>query len=345
MSHSGEVIVSVGLIALLDDVAAIAKVAAASVDDVAAQAMKAGAKAAGVVIDDTAVTPSYVVGFSAKRELPIIGKITLGSLKNKLLILLPAALFLSAYAPWAISPLLTLGGAYLCYEGAEKVFEAVAPHEAHEHEEAVEPVAMDAKTLEDQKVAGAIKTDFILSAEIMTIALSAVDSPSLITRASVLAAVAVMITLGVYGAVALLVKLDDLGMALARRGKPGSLRRALGLALVNAMPYVLQTLSVLGTAAMLWVGGQIVLHGLETFGVAAPAHFVHEWAQAAAHAAPAWAQTATEWGVSAALSGLFGLALGLALIPAASYVVSPILKGFKSLVRRAFNRTDGAPAA
>lgn len=324
---------AVGLIALLDDVAAIAKIAAASVDDVAAQAAKAGAKAAGVVIDDAAVTPRYVVGFSAKRELPIIGKITLGSLKNKLLILLPLALLLSEFAPWAITPLLMIGGAYLCYEGAEKIYELVAPHHAHAHEDAVESVALDAQTLEDQKVAGAIKTDFILSAEIMAISLAAIESPSLVTRAAVLAAVAVMITLGVYGAVALLVKADDAGVALARSGKPGGLRRALGRGLLAVMPVVFRLLSIVGTAAMLWVGGQIVIHGLASFGVAAPEHLIHDASHAVAAFAPQPTQEAVAWIVSAALSGVFGVALGLMLIPVASFLVSPLLRGVKRLLR------------
>ena len=165
-----------GLLALFDDIAALAKVAAASIDDVAGQAAKAGTKAAGVVIDDTAVTPRYVTDFSPARELPIIGRIALGSLKNKLLILLPVALALSFLLPQAITPLLMIGGAYLCYEGAEKVYEALFPHEAHAHEAMLEPVALDAETFEEQKIASAIKTDFILSAEIMAITLAAVPT-------------------------------------------------------------------------------------------------------------------------------------------------------------------------
>src|SRR5687768_14069777 len=148
---------SLGLLSLLDDISAIAKVAAASLDDVAGQAAKAGVKAAGVVIDDAAVTPRYVVGFAAARELPIVARIAWGSLRNKLLILLPAALALSYFLPWAITPLLMLGGAYLCYEGVEKVFEALAPHRAHVHEARVGSAAINPQTLEDEKVAGAIK--------------------------------------------------------------------------------------------------------------------------------------------------------------------------------------------
>ena len=207
--------VSIGLLALLDDVAAIAKVAVASLDDVAGQAAKAGAKAAGVVIDDAAVTPRYVVGFSAARELPIVGRIAIGSLRNKLLILLPAALALSALLPSAITPLLMLGGAYLCYEGVEKIYEAVLPHHAHAHEGELGTIALSAETLEDEKVAGAIKTDFILSAEIMAITLAAVPEASFLNQALVLALVGLGITVVVYGVVAAIVKADDLGVALA----------------------------------------------------------------------------------------------------------------------------------
>src|SRR5690242_15441884 len=200
---------SIGLIALLDDIAAIAKVAAASLDDVAAQAAKAGAKAAGVVIDDAAVTPRYVVGFSASRELPIVGKIAMGSLKNKLIYLLPAALLLSVLAPWAITPLLMIGGAYLCYEGSEKVFEALLPHGAHEHEAAVGEAVQGTQSVEGQKVNSAIKTDFILSAEIMAITLGTVADASSWMQALVLAVVGIGITALVYGVVALIVKADD----------------------------------------------------------------------------------------------------------------------------------------
>ncbi|MET0367384.1 MAG: DUF808 family protein, partial [Methylobacterium sp.] len=169
---------SVGLIALLDDVAFMVRTAAASLDDVAGQAASAGTKAAGVVIDDAAVTPRYVVGFAAERELPIVGKIALGSMRNKLLILLPGALALSAFAPWSITPLLMLGGAYLCYEGAEKVVEAVFPHHGPAGEEEDQGGAGGDQAREDRRVASAIKTDFILSAEIMAITLAALPEGS-----------------------------------------------------------------------------------------------------------------------------------------------------------------------
>ena len=224
-----------GLIALLDDVAGIAKVAAASIDDVAGQAAKASAKAAGAVIDDAAVTPKYVQGFEAKRELPIIGRIAWGSIKNKLIILLPIALLLSAFASWAIAPLLMLGGAYLCFEGAEKVWHTLFPHEHTwdhaEHDEG------DPAHLEEAKIAGAIKTDFILSAEIMTIILSGIPNSNFWMEAATLAVAAVGITVAVYGSVALIVKADDFGLYLANNARL-SVTQALGRGIVKAMPYL-----------------------------------------------------------------------------------------------------------
>jgi predicted DNA repair protein MutK len=318
--------VSIGLIALLDDVAALAKVAAASLDDIAGQAAKAGVKAAGVVIDDAAVTPRYVVGFAASRELPIVGKIALGSLRNKILILLPAALALSLLAPWAITPLLMLGGAYLCYEGTEKVFEAVSPHKAHEHEARLAPVAVNAQTLEDEKVASAIKTDFILSAEIMAITLAAIPEGSFAMRAFVLALVGLGITVAVYGVVALIVKADDVGVALAGNKATsalGGLSRAVGRGLVVGMPVLLKLLAVIGTAAMVWVGGGIVVHGLEEYGLPGIGRGIHHAAEMAAGAVPAGAGLA-EWLVTAAGSGIVGLVIGAALIPLTGMVMAPI---------------------
>jgi uncharacterized protein len=294
-----------GLLALLDDVAAIAKVAAASVDDVAAQAAKAGAKAAGIVIDDAAVTPRYVVGFASERELPIVGKIAWGSVRNKLLFLLPGALLLNYVAPWTITPLLMLGGLYLCFEGYEKAHEWVAPH----HAQAAEPaVTVDApQSEEDQKVAGAIRTDMILSAEIMAITLSTVADQSFATQATVLAVVGLGITVVVYGVVALIVKADDAGVALAARG--GSLPKLVGLGLVKAMPKLLAALSVIGTLAMLWVGGGIILHGLAGYGLAGPEHAIEAAGAAVAAASPV-AKGAVAWLVGAAAAGLVGLVLG-----------------------------------
>ncbi|MFN4191394.1 MAG: DUF808 domain-containing protein [Tabrizicola sp.] len=310
-----------GLLALLDDVAAIAKVAAASVDDIAAAAAKAGTKAAGVVIDDAAVTPKYVHGFSADRELPIIWRIALGSLRNKLVILLPGLLALDHFAPWVITPLLMLGGAYLCFEGAEKVVHAFAPHADHEVEADYD--TKDPGHLEEEKVAGAIKTDFILSAEIMTIALAAIEAPSLWLQAVTLAVVGTLITVAVYGAVALIVKMDDVGLHMAATGRTGA-GRALGRGLVLGMPKLMAFLSTVGTAAMLWVGGNIVIHGLEATHLWPwPYETIHHIAEAAAHAVPA-AQGVVQWIVTAALDGVFGLVLGVLLIPLATRVIGPI---------------------
>lgn len=232
---------SIGLTALIDDVVGLAKLAAASLDDAAGQATRAGAKAAGIVIDDTAVTPRYVVGFMAARELPIVGRIALGSLRNKLLILLPAALALSQLAPWSITPLLMLGGAYLCFEGAEKVLELVRPHAAPAGAEAAPATVEGARSEEERRVRGAVRTDLILSAEIMAVTLGSVAGSPFWTRVVVLAVVGIGITALVYGAVALIVKADDAGVALARSGQPAV--RALGRGIVRTMP---PFLSVLG---------------------------------------------------------------------------------------------------
>jgi predicted DNA repair protein MutK len=306
---------SIGLIALIDDVAGLAKLAVASLDDATAQAARAGVKAAGIVVDDAAVTPRYVVGFAASRELPMIGKIALGSLKNKLLILLPAALALSLLAPWAITPILMAGGAYLCFEGAEKVLEAIRsrPGQADEL-----PAPLLSPEQEQKRVNGAIRTDLILSAEIMAITLASVAASPFWTRVFVLAAVGVGITVVVYGVVAVIVKADDVGAALA--GSPRRPLATLGRVIVRAMPPFLKGLSLLGTAAMLWVGGGIVLHGLEQYGWGAPAHAIHDLAHTVGEALAA-AGPIVAWFVSAAASGLFGLALGGLIAPVASRFV------------------------
>lgn len=309
-----------GLIALLDDVAGIAKIAAASVDDVAGQAAKAGAKAAGAVIDDAAVTPKYVQGFEAKRELPIIGRIAWGSIKNKLIILLPIGLLLSSFAPWLIPPLLMLGGSYLCFEGAEKVWQVLFPHE--KTWDKAEYDIGDPAHLEKEKVAGAIKTDFILSAEIMTIALAAIPESNIWMEAATLAVVAIGITVVVYGSVALIVKMDDLGLYLAQRGNL-SATRAFGRGIVNAMPGFLKLLMVIGTAAMIWVGGSIIIHGLYELGVYQPYRFINEIAISVARAVPNMAGF-VEWAVTATLDGIVGLALGVLIIPLATRVIGPI---------------------
>lgn len=319
-----------GLLALFDDIAALAKVAAASIDDVAGQAAKAGVKAAGAVIDDAAVTPRYVDGFTADRELPIVGKIAWGSIKNKLIFLLPAALLLSFFAPWAITPLLMIGGAYLCYEGAEKIFHALRPHDAEAHEAQLEPVALNPQTVEDRQVAGAIQTDFILSAEIMTIILAAIEVPDFWTRAVILALAGVFITIAVYGVVALIVKGDDFGLFLARHAKTG-IGRGLGRGLVTGMPVFMQVLSVIGTAAMTWVGGSIIVHGLYQFGFAGPEHLVEAAAHWAEHLVPAVAGF-TGWLATAFVDFIFGIAIGALMIPVAGFVITPLWKAIRALL-------------
>ncbi|ASP32390.1 DUF808 domain-containing protein [Labrenzia sp. VG12] len=314
-----------GLLALLDDVAGIAKVAAASVDDVVGQAAKAGAKAAGAVIDDAAVTPKYVAGFSPARELPIVWKIAKGSLKNKLLFLLPVGLLLNSFLPWIITPLLMIGGAYLCFEGAEKVYHIFVPH----HHDADEPEGFvpDPTHLEKEKVAGAIKTDFILSAEIMTIALAEIPDGSIWMEAATLAVVAIGITVMVYGSVALIVKADDFGLHLSKEGH-FSATRAIGLGIVKAMPGFMKILMIVGTAAMLWVGGSIVLHGADILGFGLLYNIIHDIAHGAAHALQV-AEGFVTWAVTAALDGVFGLVLGLALIPVTAKIILPVASMFK----------------
>jgi len=250
-----------GLVALLDDVAGIVKIAAASMDDVAAGAGKAGAKAVGVVVDDTAVTPAYAMGFTPDRELPIVWKIAMGSLRNKFLFLLPGALLLSAFAPWAVTPILMVGGAYLAFEATEKIVEIFTPH--HDAVDEPDELALSSVDLEKQKVAGAIRTDLILSGEIMAIALAEVSRMSLPMQAASLAVVALLITAGVYGVVGVIVKMDDIGLHMAKR--TNRLSQSIGRGLVKGMPAVLSALASVGTAAMLWVGGGIIVHGLEHF--------------------------------------------------------------------------------
>jgi uncharacterized protein len=282
-----------GLAALLDDVATITKMAAASLDDISAAAGKAGVKAAGVVIDDTAVTPQYLTGFTPERELPIIWRIAKGSLRNKLLFILPAALLLSAFLPWALTPLLMIGGAYLCFEGAEKVIDELREGVTGEGESLAEEVAvLTAADHEKVMVAGAVRTDFILSAEIMVIALNEVANRTIWMQAGSLIFVAIAITIAVYGVVGLIVKMDDIGLHLAQRRT--AFARSVGRGLVKGMPKLLSALAIVGTAAMLWVGGQIILHGL--------------------HIYPGQVIGVTEgflgWIADAALSGVFGLSLG-----------------------------------
>ncbi|MFN9848357.1 MAG: DUF808 domain-containing protein [Alphaproteobacteria bacterium] len=296
-----------GLVALLDDVAAIAKIAATSLDDVTAAAGKAGAKAVGVVVDDTAVTPGYAVGFTPDRELPIVFKIALGSLRNKFFFLLPGALVLSAFAPWAITPILMLGAAYLCFEGAEKIVEALK-HEDHADEP--DELALSSAELEKAKVTGAIRTDIIHSAQIKANALADVADRPMAVQAAALAVVGLGITIGVYGVVAMIVKMDDIGLHLAKGKRAAT--RGLGRGLVKGMPHVLDLLTRVGTAAMLWVGGGIIVHGLDHFGVSGLDHLIHSSAEVAG-TAPLIGDI-TGWLARALASAVVGLILGGAIV-------------------------------
>lgn len=257
-----------GLAALLDDIAALAKLAAASIDDIGAAAAKAGTKATGVVIDDAAVTPQYVQGVAANRELPIIRRIATGSLRNKLLFIVPAVLLMSQFIPWILTPLLMLGGCYLSFEGAEKLYEKFSGKSGKK-----KPAAVKGPEAEDQVVAGAVRTDFILSSEIMVISLNEVTDRPFWTRTFTMIIVAIAITILIYGAVALIVKMDDAGLKLIQRDDEAS--KKLGRTMVNAMPIVLKILSVVGLAAMLWVGGHILLVGFKDLGWKAPYNLVH----------------------------------------------------------------------
>ena len=293
-----------GLVALLDDVAAIARVAAASIDDIGAGVAKAGGKAAGVVIDDAAVTPAYVTDFTPDRELPIIWKITKGSLRNKLIFLLPLALLLSQFLPGAVTPLLMIGGLYLSFEGAEKVIEKLG---GAKHGETLDDAVSDAVEFERQRVAGAVRTDLILSAEIMAIALAQVTDQPLVPRMVVLALVAVAITVAVYGTVALIVKMDDIGLHLAKRRTAAA--RVVGGLLLRAMPRLLALLASIGTLAMLWVGGGILLHGAEVLGWRAPAGVAHDVEHALADVA-GQVGPVLGWLGYAVVAAVVGLAVG-----------------------------------
>ena len=294
-----------GLVALLDDVAVLAKAAAASVDDIGLAAGRASAKAAGVVVDDTAVTPQYVHGLAAERELPIIRRIAFGSLRNKLLIILPAILLLSQFLPFLLTPILMIGGAYLCYEGAEKIWHRVSGHDAPHAEDALAPP--DEKTI----VAGAVRTDFILSAEIMVISLNEVASESFVSRAVILVVVALGITVLVYGVVGLIVKMDDAGLSLSQR--PSKAVARFGRGLVKAMPRLLSALTVIGTVAMLWVGGHILLVGADELGLHVLYETVHHLEEAA-HEATGALGGVVGWLVNTLASALLGLVVGALVV-------------------------------
>ncbi|OBF28500.1 DUF808 domain-containing protein [Mycobacterium sp. ACS4331] len=292
---------SAGLFGLLDDVAALARLAAASIDDIGAAAGKATAKAAGVVIDDTAVTPQYVHGIAAERELPIIKKIAIGSLRNKLLFILPAALLLSQFVPWLLTPILMLGATYLCFEGAEKVWGWIRGHDSHGS-----PAAAVGGDAEKFMVTGAIRTDFILSAEIMVIALNEVADQPFLPRLIILIVVALVITAAVYGVVAGIVKMDDIGLHLA--GRTSKFAQKVGRGLVAGMPKLLNALSIIGTVAMLWVGGHILLVGTDTLGWHPPYGVVHHLEGYVDHVAGVGGVLA--WLVNTASSAVIGLVVG-----------------------------------
>lgn len=271
----------------------------AVVDDILSAALKASAKSAGVVIDDAAVTPQYVQGLTPARELPVVGRIALGSLANKFLIIIPIALLLTAFAPWVLPWLLIVGGTYLCFEGAEKVLEWFGFHHGHEEEG-----ARDEKRL----VAGAIRTDLILSTEIMLIGLSNID-PGLgfWMRLAVLVLIALAMTALVYGAVALLVKLDDIGLKMAKN--PSERVRHTGTRIVRSMPAVFRVISIIGTVAMLWVGGHLVLANLGEVGWHAPIDLLH----GVEHALEPWGPVIV-WIGDTLISAIAGLAVGLVIV-------------------------------
>lgn len=299
-----------GLFALLDDVAALVKLTASSLDDIAGATGRASVKAAGVVVDDTAVTPRYVQGLKPERELSIIWRIAKGSLRNKLLIILPVALLLSQFAPFLLTPILMIGGTYLCYEGAEKLWEKFSGHEAQSQDPA-EVEAVDPAEHEKRVVASATRTDFILSAEIMVIALDEVASEGLLARAIILAIVAVLITTLVYGVVGLIVKMDDAGLALAKR--PGKAVAAFGRGLVKAMPIILGTLAWVGVVAMLWVGGHILLVGMDELGF----HLFYGWVhhlETAVHDATGGLGPALGWLTNTFFSAVLGLIVGAIVV-------------------------------
>lgn len=297
------------IFALLDDIAVLAKAAAASVDDVAVGAAHASAKAAGVVIDDAAVTPQYVRGITPARELPVVWRITKGSLRNKAVII-AVILALSVWAPWVFPWLLIAGGSYLAFEGAEKVAHAIAARR-RPHPEAGD-VAARTPADEDQIVASALRTDVVLSTEIMLISLAAIYADNWLMRAAILVVVAIIMTLGVYGVVGALIKFDDVGSWLMR--KPRAAAQRVGSGLVRAMPFVFQTLGIVGVAAMLWIGGQILAENLDRAGWALPHHLLQQ--VVAAVPGP----DALGWAAGTVTSMVLGLALGMILTGVAASI-------------------------
>ena len=315
-----------GLVALLDDIAALVKVTAASLDDIALGATKASTKALGVVVDDAAVTPQYVQGISPKRELPIIWKIALGSIRNKVLFILPIALILSTFLPQALTPILMLGGAYLVFEGAEKILEAIGLIKHHGAD------GENQERSEKAIIGSAVRTDLVLSAEIMVISLNEVAHEPLAMRALILLAVAIVMTVVVYGAVALIVKMDDIGLHLAQR--TGKFVQKLGRGLVKAMPIVMSILSKVGVVAMLWVGGHLLLTGLDELGWHAPYGFVHH-VETLVHESTGSAGAVLGWLVNTAFSCVAGLLIGS--------VITAIVVGIKGLKSK--KTGSGAPSS
>lgn len=286
-----------GFFALLDDIGALVKASAASLDDVPTQVAKTTGKVSGIVIDDTAVTPKYVVGLDPSRELSIIFQIAKKSLINKLLILSPAALLLGYFAPWAITPILMFGGAYLCFEGYEKVHSMFSKHH-HVDAEDAEVKVITPEELEKERVTSAVRTDIILSAEIMAIAYSQVTDQPIVNQILVMLAVAVFITVAVYGFVGLIVKADDIGVHLAQE-KYNTAIRKFGRGIVKFMPKFLTILGYVGTAAMLWVGFEIIAHGIPF-----TAHLLHDLEHALAE------MPALAWFAKALACLIAGLILG-----------------------------------
>ncbi|MEZ0259622.1 MAG: DUF808 domain-containing protein [Alphaproteobacteria bacterium] len=294
-----------GLLALLDDITVL-------LDDIAAMSKVAAVKTSGIVGDDLAVNAQALVGLDPKRELPIVWRVAKGSLKNKF-ILVPTALLLSAFAEWAITPLLMIGGAFLCYEGAEKIMHAIKPDAADKrHEkELIEAGHLSAKSVmevEKEKIGEAVNTDFILSAEIIAVALGSVKEMSFAVQTGVLAGIGIGMTVFVYGLVGCIIKLDDLGMWLAK--KKSRAAQKLGLWILKAMPYFMKTLTVVGTIAMFAVGGGIILHGIPAVKDA-----MHHW---------------SSW-ISVPSTIVAGLIIGFLCIPVAHVLAKPFGKIMKAV--------------
>jgi hypothetical protein len=309
------------LLILIDDITLL-------LDDVAAMSKVAAKKTAGVLGDDLALNAQQVAGIRAERELPVVWGVAKGSFKNKL-ILVPAALALSAFAPWSITPILMVGGAYLCYEGFEKIahpFLHDKEEEAHQHQliEAFHNPNVDLEAFEKEKIEGAIRTDFILSAEIIAIALGTVADKDIMTQTMVVSGIAIAITIGVYGIVAAIVKMDDVGLHLlqnAPQGRRGAFNRTLGQGLLSFAPKLMKILTVVGTAAMFLVGGSILLHGIPD------AHHLIESTVQSVESVPSVGK-ALGWVTPVILDAIAGIVAG-GIVMGAVEVISKIVKVFK----------------